>query len=207
MGPPVHRHKISKPLMRQLMCHNLSNPSFCLGGGLVWIQEQSRFPVGHKTPVLHGSRRKIRNRDHVHLRQRVSNRKEVRKERENFHTAIQSKLSEFRTSFLRVNPKFHSVLCLPFDEVKLCDHKSQQVSRHDWSLVKDHFLLPFGSFFLDDRHIGQTSVGLRGVHRHGEGCLDVRLVKARECHSRVRGFELRHRHELLLRRVQGVLVL
>lgn len=81
--PPLHRHQVAEPLVRQLvrdhlfrsdriesLANQFESPHLgrllhVLGGRLADVVEQQYVAVGDEAPVLHGALRELRHRDHV----------------------------------------------------------------------------------------------------------------------------------------------
>jgi len=57
-----HSHKISKPLMSNLMSHNKSNVLLSTGRRVGLINEQSSLTISYQTPVFHGTYSQHRNK-------------------------------------------------------------------------------------------------------------------------------------------------
>jgi hypothetical protein len=58
--PPVHRHQVTKPLVGELVDDDLGHALTLTRRGVL-VDEQVDLAVGHKAPVLHGARGKLRD--------------------------------------------------------------------------------------------------------------------------------------------------
>mmetsp|Transcript_59990 Transcript_59990/g.121809 ORF Transcript_59990/g.121809 Transcript_59990/m.121809 type:complete len:360 (+) Transcript_59990:447-1526(+) len=196
--PPLHRHQVAKPLMRQFMRNDRTNPVLLCGRHGAFIAKERDLPIGHQAPVFHGASREIRDCNHVHLWQRIRNTKELVVELKRADAALQRKIASGAVAWTCKDASENTTLRLSTHEFEFAHAKGQQVGAHLGGDHKNLLLLAIrASFLAAGRHVGD-SCEVAGInHRHYKGGFPGRFIPTREAFSRINGFELGGGHETL----------
>mmetsp|Transcript_27893 Transcript_27893/g.64826 ORF Transcript_27893/g.64826 Transcript_27893/m.64826 type:complete len:240 (-) Transcript_27893:531-1250(-) len=127
--PPRHGYEIPEPLVCQLVSHNDAHPLHLVPGSSL-SDEEVHLPVRDQAPIFHGPSRKLRDGNHVKLRQRVRDAEVVIIAVQGLRGHLQRKLAILHSAWRRKHPHQHAMLGLRLNEVEFTDHKGQEVGGH-----------------------------------------------------------------------------
>mmetsp|Transcript_94997 Transcript_94997/g.284757 ORF Transcript_94997/g.284757 Transcript_94997/m.284757 type:complete len:202 (+) Transcript_94997:1958-2563(+) len=128
--PPLHRDEVAKPLVRELVDDHLRDALQLARGRVGLVDEQVNLAVRDEAPVLHRARRKLRDRHHVGLGQRVRHVKGLVIQVERLRRAPESERAKLRLAWRHEDAYEDAVLGEGRDQVELAHHEREQVRRH-----------------------------------------------------------------------------
>ena len=192
--PPLHRDQVTKPLVRHLVCDHAPDALRLRDGRGVPVQQQVGLAVEDRAGVLHGTRGKVGDGDHVELAEGVGLRKVAmvvaqnplgRVERGRRERGLLRRGADAQRNALRG--------AVPTREV--ADGQCHEVGRHAGGRGEAQRVLVRARTrrVRDQCAIGDRRVAGGDCCAHGEGRLQRRLVEAREGTPCVGRLQLRYR--------------
>mmetsp|Transcript_91720 Transcript_91720/g.218533 ORF Transcript_91720/g.218533 Transcript_91720/m.218533 type:complete len:286 (-) Transcript_91720:383-1240(-) len=195
--PPHHGNQIPEPLVCQLMRHHNADALHLVSGGSL-ADEQIDLAVCDQPPILHRPCRKLRDRNHVKLGQRVREAKVVIVAVKRLRGYLERKFAILHPAWRSEDSHQDAMLRLGLDKVEFANHEGQKVSGHLWRVHEANFNLRPRIHKLPAllRHVAQGRESC--IHYQGKpkNCLAGRLIPARESPASIQGLKLRRRHDL-----------
>mmetsp|Transcript_2671 Transcript_2671/g.10384 ORF Transcript_2671/g.10384 Transcript_2671/m.10384 type:complete len:407 (+) Transcript_2671:1817-3037(+) len=204
--PPAHGDQVAEPLVRQLVRDDRADALLLAGAHRLLVAEQRHLSVRDQAPILHGAGSKVRDRNHIQLRQRIRNTEELVVELERADASLQGIRTLRTAAGAAENPADDTTFRLVPDVLVLADAECQQVGAHVGCLQEClHALAVLSDLRRALRHVRQRREAIWEDQGHHEDGLACGLVPTREAPPGIDGLKLRGGHVLLV--ALGVCVL
>mmetsp|Transcript_27182 Transcript_27182/g.54265 ORF Transcript_27182/g.54265 Transcript_27182/m.54265 type:complete len:230 (+) Transcript_27182:1481-2170(+) len=138
--PPLHRDKVSKPLVRKLVRDDRAHPLPLAAASLDGVYEQVYLPVRDQAPVLHGPHGELGDAYHVELGERVRHAEEVVVKVEGLEGALEAERARLGLAGGGVHADHDAVGGDGLDEVKVAHAEGHEVRRHLGRVHELHLL-------------------------------------------------------------------